>query len=53
MGEALFIGHTYIDVTVLEDGCAAPTPALHKVAIEGLRPVADIAIIAEVLKSIG
>ena len=42
-----------IDVTVLEDGCAAPTPALHKAAIEGLRPVADIAIIAEVLKSIG
>lgn len=42
-----------IEVTVLEDGCAAPSPALHKAAIEGLRPVADIATIAEVLKSIG
>lgn len=42
-----------IEVTVLEDGCAAPTPALHSAAIEGLRPVADIATIAEVLKSIG
>jgi len=42
-----------IDVTVLEDGCAAPTPAMHKAAIEGLRPVADIATIAEVLQSIG
>lgn len=42
-----------IEVTVLEDGCAAPTPALHAAAIEGLKPVADIATIAEVLKSIG
>lgn len=42
-----------IEVTVLEDGCAAPTPVLHKAAIEGLRPVADIATIAEVMKSIG
>lgn len=42
-----------IDVTVLEDGCAAPTPAMHKAAIEGLRPVADVASIAEVMKSIG
>lgn len=42
-----------IEVTVLEDGCAAPTPALHSAAIEGLRPVANIATIAEVLKSIG
>lgn len=42
-----------IEVTVLEDGCAAPTPALHSAAIEGLRPVANIASIAEVTKSIG
>ena len=42
-----------IEVTVLEDGCAAPTPALHSAAIEGLRPVANIATIAEVMKSIG
>jgi ureidoacrylate peracid hydrolase len=36
-----------IDVTVLEDGCAAFVPALHKAAIEALRPVARIATIAE------
>jgi len=42
-----------IEVTVLEDGCAAPTPVLHSAAIEGLRPVANIATIAEVMKSIG
>ncbi len=37
------------DVTVLADGCAAPTPAMHEAAIEGLRPVARIATIAEML----
>ena len=42
-----------IDVTVLEDGCAAPTPVLHSAAIEGLRPVAEIASIAEVMSRIG
>jgi nicotinamidase-related amidase len=42
-----------IEVAVLEDGCAAPTPALHKAAIEGLRPVADIMTIAEAMKNIG
>jgi hypothetical protein len=29
-------------VTVLEDGCAAMTPALHDAAIAGLQPVAEI-----------
>ncbi|MCU4179623.1 cysteine hydrolase family protein [Bosea sp. BH3] len=38
-----------IDVTVLEDGCAAPTPAMHAEAIAGLKPVARIASIAAVL----
>lgn len=41
-----------IDVTVLEDGCAAPTPALHAAAIEGLRPVATIATIDAVMKQL-
>jgi ureidoacrylate peracid hydrolase len=41
------------ECTVLEDGCAAPAPAMHSAAIEGLRPVADITSIAEVLKSAG
>jgi len=36
-------------VTVLEDGCAAFTPALHATAIEALRPVASIATVAEAL----
>lgn len=30
-------------VTVLEDGCAAPTPAMHEAALADLRTVADIA----------
>lgn len=42
-----------IEVTVLEDGCAAFSPALHSAAIEGLRPVARIATTAEVLAEIG
>ena len=40
------------DVTVLEDGCAAFSPAVHLAAIEGLRPVARIATIAEALGDI-
>jgi len=39
--------------TVLSDGCAAFSPQIHNAAIEGLKPVADIATIAEVMKSIG
>ena len=35
-------------VTVLEDGCAAMTPALHDAAIAGLRPVAEIGRVADV-----
>ena len=38
-----------IDVTVIEDGCAAFTDAVHRAAIEGLRPVARIATLAEAM----
>ena len=37
------------ECTVLEDGCAAPTPAMHAAAIEGLRPVASVRSIEAVL----
>ena len=37
------------DVTVLEDGCAAFTPAVHETAIEALRPVCRVADVAEIL----
>lgn len=35
------------DVTVLEDGCAAFTPAVHDTAIAALRPVCRVATVAE------
>ena len=38
-----------IGVTVLEDGCGAFTPQIHAEAIAGLRSVATIATIADVL----
>ncbi len=37
------------DVTLIEDGCAAFTPELHRAAVEGLRPVARIAKVADVM----
>lgn len=37
------------DVTVLEDGCAAMTPAIHDAAIEGLRGVAEVTGVAAVM----
>jgi len=40
------------DCTVLEDGCAAFSADLHRAAIEGLRPVARIATVAEVLREL-
>jgi ureidoacrylate peracid hydrolase len=40
------------DCTVLDDGCAAFTPEIHRAAIEGLKPVARIATIAEVLREV-
>jgi ureidoacrylate peracid hydrolase len=39
-----------IEVTVVEDGCAAFTPAIHAEAIAGLRPVARIASGADVMR---
>lgn len=41
-----------IDVTVIEDCCAAFSDAVHQAAIEGLRPVAQIATLAEVSGSL-
>jgi ureidoacrylate peracid hydrolase len=40
------------DCTVIEDGCAAFSEDLHRAAIEGLRPVAKISTIAEVVRRI-
>jgi nicotinamidase-related amidase len=40
------------EVTVLEDGCAAFSPEVHRAAIEGLRPVAAISTVAQAIKSI-
>ena len=39
--------------TVIEDGCAAFSDDVHRAAIEGLRPVAKIVTIAEVMRSLG
>lgn len=39
-------------VTVLEDGCAAPTPALHEAALADLRTVAEIASCQAVLEGL-
>jgi nicotinamidase-related amidase len=38
--------------TVIEDGCAAFSDGIHRAAIEGLRPVAEIMTIADMLKSL-
>jgi nicotinamidase-related amidase len=38
--------------TVIEDGCAAFSEEVHRAAIEALRPVARIATIAEVTRSL-
>jgi ureidoacrylate peracid hydrolase len=40
------------EMTVLEDGCAAFSDAVHRAAIEGLRPVATIATIAKALEEV-
>ena len=40
------------DCTVLEDGCAAFSADLHRAAIDGLRPVARITTVADVLREI-
>ena len=40
------------DCTVIADGCAAFSDELHRAAIEGLRPVAKIATIAESMQAL-
>jgi ureidoacrylate peracid hydrolase len=40
------------DAILIEDGCAAFTPATHRAAVEGLRPVGRVATIAEMLTEI-
>ena len=40
------------DCTVLEDGCAAFSPDVHRAAIEGLRPVARITTIGEAMREL-
>jgi ureidoacrylate peracid hydrolase len=42
-----------IEATVLTDGCAAFSPAVHDTAIAALRPVARIATIAEIMAELG
>jgi nicotinamidase-related amidase len=39
--------------TVIADGCAAFSPALHDAAIEGLRPVAKVITIADAMRAFG
>jgi ureidoacrylate peracid hydrolase len=39
-----------IQVTVIEDCCAAFSPATHRAAVEGLRPVAAISTLDEVMQ---
>jgi nicotinamidase-related amidase len=41
------------DCTVVEDGCAAFSDEAHRAAIEGLRPVAKIRTIADVIDELG
>jgi nicotinamidase-related amidase len=41
------------EVAVLEDGCAAFSDEVHRAAIEGLRPVAEITTVAEALAALG
>lgn len=40
------------DAILIEDGCAAFTPATHRAAVEGLRPVGRVATIAEMMGEI-
>ena len=40
------------ECVVLEDGCAAFAPEVHRAAIEGLRPVARITTISDVMKEL-
>jgi ureidoacrylate peracid hydrolase len=42
-----------IECTLLDDGCAAFSDDVHRAAIEGLRPIARIMTVAQVLQEIG
>ncbi len=42
-----------LDAILLEDGCAAFTPATHRTAVDALRPVGRVASIAEMMAEIG
>ena len=39
--------------TVIADGCAAFSPALHEAAIEGLKPVANVISVAHAMREFG
>lgn len=41
------------DAILLEDGCAAFSPATHQAAVEGLRPVGRVARIATMIEEVG
>jgi ureidoacrylate peracid hydrolase len=41
-----------LETIVLEDGCAAFSPEVHKTAIDALRPVGRVASIAEMMTEI-
>lgn len=41
------------EVTLLEDGCAAFSDAIHRAAVEGLRPVAEVTTVAQALAALG
>lgn len=40
------------EVTLLEDGCAAFSEEIHRAAVEGLRPVAEVTTVAEALTAL-
>jgi nicotinamidase-related amidase len=40
------------EVTLLEDGCAAFSETVHKAAVEGMRPVAEVTTVAQALLSL-
>lgn len=41
-----------LEVSLLEDGCAAFSPAVHEAAVEGLRSVCPVTTVAEALRAI-
>ncbi|GGJ21108.1 cysteine hydrolase [Neoroseomonas lacus] len=41
------------EVTLLEDGCAAFSDEVHRAAVEGMRPVAEVTSVAQALARLG